>query len=684
MKQNRQLSFSLALVGLVTPAFAELVTWEPSDYVQEGLVAMYDGIRNAGASLPHDSNVTVWTDISISGDAADLVIDNGGHPGKWTENGYLFDGSSYFQTRATPALGLNMTVQLATDALMPAPKNESFLAFDGAGLRCIYFWKGKSHCCSVTKDYTGVNMNGLPNWPGTYWNGAMDPEVVQMTFQDDFTGASRCAVSRQEFAEVPSGHWTIGGQSNDSTWGATGVVHAVRIYSRKLTDDELARNRMVDEARFHGSMIGQLPVTNVFVGASVAGISGTEKPGPYRVAGAHTFTASDCIVDGTSYVVAGYVLRLWNAEACEWGVPAEYPGKSFTWTDGMPMARLTWKWSVASGLRSVDTFDVEDYVQDGLVAMYDGIRNVSGSGATDRSATVWADISGSGDSADLVVDNAAAPGNWTENGYQFDGSSYFQTRATPALGLNMTVQLATDALMPAPKNESFLAFDGAGLRCIYFWKGKSHCCSVTKDYTGVNMNGLPDWPGTYWNGAMDPEVVQMTFQANFSSAGRCAVSRNAFVEVPSGHWTIGGQSNDSTWGASGVVHAVRIYSRKLTDDELQKNRMVDEARFHGRLTETNVVVATSNNGLTGIEPAGAYFVEGEWTFRAEERTVGEGPDAVRYSPKGYTIEKLVKGEWSDRQDFTGASYVHEASKNNTPVRLVWRWKSDKGLMLIFR
>ena len=45
-------------------------------YVQDGLIAMWDGIENAGVGV-HDASATTWKDLS--GNNNDLVLQNGAH-----------------------------------------------------------------------------------------------------------------------------------------------------------------------------------------------------------------------------------------------------------------------------------------------------------------------------------------------------------------------------------------------------------------------------------------------------------------------------------------------------------------------------------------------------------------------------------------------------------------------------
>ena len=52
-------AFALTAAALALASDAKLKTsWDVGDYVQDGLIAHYDGIRNAGAALPHDSTAT--------------------------------------------------------------------------------------------------------------------------------------------------------------------------------------------------------------------------------------------------------------------------------------------------------------------------------------------------------------------------------------------------------------------------------------------------------------------------------------------------------------------------------------------------------------------------------------------------------------------------------------------------
>ena len=60
---------------IVDPARAlGLYTYDVDDYVQDGLVALYDGIRNVGRTLPHDSAAAKWTDLAAPSRTASIKV----------------------------------------------------------------------------------------------------------------------------------------------------------------------------------------------------------------------------------------------------------------------------------------------------------------------------------------------------------------------------------------------------------------------------------------------------------------------------------------------------------------------------------------------------------------------------------------------------------------------------------
>ena len=124
---------------------------------------------------------------------------------------------------------------------------------------------------------------------------------------------------------------------------------------------------------------------------------------------------------------------------------------------------------------------------------------------------------------------------------------------------------------------------------------------------------------------------------------------------------------------TGKIQAIRVYNRSLFDEELEHNRMVDEARFKGNPPVSNVTVAGKYADFEG-EGFGDYLVEGRYTF-----TASAANDAKRGKVRpveGYTIETWDGSAWGSAESHSGASYTYTVGTEPAKVRLTWRWQGD--------
>ena len=184
----------------------------------------------------------------------------------------------------------------------------------------------------------------ITDWDGRYFTGirnGLTAKVFQTPRSDDGHTVSGSKTSGND---IGTRSLYIGtGLADKSLRYLTGTINTIRVYDRALTDDELARNRAVDEARFFGS----LPVTNVVVAAGDYGTQ-AEAPGAYEVQGSWTFSATDAEdEDGKRVRLHGYKLETWDASAGAWGVSSSRDGTEYTYTSGTSpdKVRLTWDWS---------------------------------------------------------------------------------------------------------------------------------------------------------------------------------------------------------------------------------------------------------------------------------------------------------------------------------------------------
>lgn len=202
------------------------------DYIQDGLVAMWDGIENAGWGV-HNPNATVWkdlvgdNDITIVGGAFgnDALICNGTQYGGHNDN-------------------VVNAVQIELVANTKQQKRRCWIASTGQSLSSKYSgfvgWYDRGLCFGLYDTArsltlgTAISYSFAVNSNRTFENNAL---VATESGKSDLTPqAARgiCVV--------------VGGQKNNPL---VCDIHCFRIYSRALTNEEIRHNYEIDKERFN-------------------------------------------------------------------------------------------------------------------------------------------------------------------------------------------------------------------------------------------------------------------------------------------------------------------------------------------------------------------------------------------------------------------------------------------------
>lgn len=224
------------------------------DYVQDGLIAMWDGIENAGWGV-HDPNATVWKDLigNVDFDQTSNVQ---------FDNGYKFTTTtSYLKTTKTISLpkiySFEYVNNLPIDYSDYQSGNHGFWIFGnqwtaGPGLRCA------SGVCY----YTGYVGQGAAKNTGSIYPADRKWYTYAMTLVCGGTLATTFKFGSGEYKQELNSGPSFGAKTSALVLGYTGVienwgyapidskVHCVRIYNRVLTDAEVAANYAIDKARF--------------------------------------------------------------------------------------------------------------------------------------------------------------------------------------------------------------------------------------------------------------------------------------------------------------------------------------------------------------------------------------------------------------------------------------------------
>ena len=263
----------------------------------------------------------------------------------------------------------------------------------------------------------------------------------------------------------------------------------------------------------------------------------------------------------------------------------------------------------AAGTACAAGFTAQSYVQDGLIAHWDGLENV-GYGTNDVKATVWKNLVPGG--LDLTIKN----GTWTDCALQSNGK----------LAANNTSSLDYQTLEIVFKSEK------TGAYTWLFSNGVSKYCVLANNRTQwINNRGI-----TTFN-------YNMTGQHSLSWVNDKAAYIDG-VATTYGNYNdtwgagnsgvhIGARYNDGAYGFTGKYYVIRAYNRELTAEEVAANHAVDEARFTpGTFTWTG---ATSSNWAD----ASNWTTGGVVAVRAPH----DGDTVVIPSGKSVTVSANVYG-----------------------------------------
>ena len=217
------------------------------DYVQDGLVAMWDGIENAGWGV-HDPNATTWKDLS--GNGHDLL--SNGTASFGTDHAEL-DAIRFFykSTDISPFFsGTGLTAQVVSTKI--GDRVNCGLYSIGLDTRFLWMWSsyqqggGKMafskfvYSSNVGSTYPNIASDAKTSFTLTHANGVANTFVNKTA--DRTASVSPLSVSGIDRIAIGK----IQAYNNFK-----GNIYCVRHYSRALTAEEIAHNYAIDKARFN-------------------------------------------------------------------------------------------------------------------------------------------------------------------------------------------------------------------------------------------------------------------------------------------------------------------------------------------------------------------------------------------------------------------------------------------------
>lgn len=226
------------MIGARTAAWTKSGGRVPTarDYVQDGLIAMWDGIENAGLGV-HDATATVWKDIV--GDN-DLVLKNSAH---FNENSLVSADRDKLTALCSARLPY---ASIEVCAFFDESRNSSSLICFGNSVDDKRMFTISPFSIQT---YNGNHMLKLTTPVDTKcsWAGVHDVNQHYAYVR----GALASGTNIDNNWGTRTGTFGLSGSSNYSFWNFVGEYYSVRLYSRALTADEISSNYAIDKARFN-------------------------------------------------------------------------------------------------------------------------------------------------------------------------------------------------------------------------------------------------------------------------------------------------------------------------------------------------------------------------------------------------------------------------------------------------
>ena len=237
----------------------DAATRTPDDYVQDGLIAMWDGEWNAGRGK-HDPNATVWVDLT--GNGYDLYAKSETNTYEWSANSLVRKPSAVtWRTRNLSTEEMDLfkvithEVHAKKELLSGLSDSREFVGAIWSG---IAWYSGNSiqvHRFTTEPRLTISNVDGVTGKEQHTYSllSNVDCDIMQWTmFVDaDKRTKNSSAWSSAGYPVKPSlwvGMYEDKGSKQSQDGNTT--LYCIRVYNRELTAEEVAHNYAVDKARF--------------------------------------------------------------------------------------------------------------------------------------------------------------------------------------------------------------------------------------------------------------------------------------------------------------------------------------------------------------------------------------------------------------------------------------------------
>jgi len=215
------------------------------DYVQDGLIAMWDGIENAGWGV-HDPNATEWKNLNESGP----TLARKSSPIAWLDNALTITSANgnygAFSVSSSSFASSVKTVEVV--ASFSATNNVQSIFNIGTGVSAGVGISTTGFMSAAGKTPFTSAGNDKPQSGSWLFSGGMNSAPVEC-YRNGISSSTGSTAYMSVGGKYLTNTFVIGSLYNAS-YHFVGKIHSIRLYSRALTAAEVAANDAVDAARF--------------------------------------------------------------------------------------------------------------------------------------------------------------------------------------------------------------------------------------------------------------------------------------------------------------------------------------------------------------------------------------------------------------------------------------------------
>lgn len=207
-----------------------------ADYVQNGLIAHWDGLENIGYG-EHSNNTSTWVDLAANYDLVNYAGESSGFWGDaWLENNTSNLSPSVFVAASSiPYITCEFVVECSQGGLVCLPGTADNKIFT-CNLPYAQFFNPYTE---TSEEYNGIGTMACIYGSG----GAISPFANSKPLYRGTT-TNNWSYSRA------AGKFGLFGNDKYRLYSMHGRLYAVRLYDRALSMSEIRYNNLIDKERF--------------------------------------------------------------------------------------------------------------------------------------------------------------------------------------------------------------------------------------------------------------------------------------------------------------------------------------------------------------------------------------------------------------------------------------------------